>query len=459
MPATKKYRRALHIFRRDLRTQDNTALNEARKAAEEVIPCFIFDPRQLKGHPYFSAHCFQFLHESLHDLDGQLRRHGGILTFFKGEAQVIVEDLLKNLGVDAVYFNRDYTPFSLARDKAIKEVCATRQVGLHMFGDCLLQEPEESLKDDKTPYTVFTPYYKRQAQKAVMKPAALAKGQFFQGSLTSEYQCRQSDIPCQYNEANRIAGGSTEALNILESLVRFKDYQETRDFPALEKTTFLSAHNKFGTVSIREVYEIFCRRLGKTHPLVRQLYWRDFFSQIAFHFPHVFGGAFRKQYDKIDWENNEDYFAKWCEGKTGFPIVDAGMRELNTTGFMHNRVRMITSSFLVKDLHIDWRWGERYFAQQLLDYDPCVNNGSWQWAASTGCDAQPYFRIFNPWLQQKKFDPECVYIKKWVPELASVPAKTIHSLGEKPSPLFYIPPIVEHAERKSIAEQMFEDCR
>lgn len=229
----------------------------------------------------------------------------------------------------------------------------------------------------------------------------------------------------------------------------------SRNLPSLSGTTGLSAHHKFGTISIRESYWAVRSALGKSHTLVRELYWRDFFTHIGFHYPHVLSGCFHERYDTLKWENDEVKFKAWCQGRTGFPIVDAGMRELNITGFMHNRMRMITASFLVKDLHIDWRWGEKYFAQRLVDYDPLVNNGNWQWAASTGCDAQPYFRIFNPWLQQAKYDPKCLYIKQWVKELAGCTPKRIHRIQDN-IPTEYVSPIVDHAVASQKAKAMFK---
>lgn len=262
-------------------------------------------------------------------------------------------------------------------------------------------------------------------------------------------------------DETRIKGGRIEALKILKNVKVFKNYDGGRDLPAKSATSLLSAHHKFGTCSIRETYWAVRDALGPRHTLIKELYWRDFFSHIAYHFPHVFGGAFYPEYDALPWANDKERFQRWCDGLTGFPIVDAGMRELNTTGFMHNRVRMITASFLVKDLHIDWRWGERYFAQHLVDYDPCVNNGNWQWVASTGCDHQPYFRVFNPWLQQKKFDPLCLYIKKWVPELKTVDARQLHRWYEVSgdSADRYPAPVVDHAAESIKAKEIFKVLR
>jgi deoxyribodipyrimidine photo-lyase len=256
-----------------------------------------------------------------------------------------------------------------------------------------------------------------------------------------------------------VKGGHEEAISLLRKIKTLENYHEIRNIPAINGTSKLSAHNKFGTLSIREVYSAIVHYFGQEHTLIKELYWRDFFTHIQFHFPHVLGHAFQKKFEHVKWSQNEKHFLSWCEGKTGFPIVDAGMRELNATGYMHNRVRMITACFLVKDLHIDWRWGEKYFAQKLVDYDPAVNNGNWQWAASTGCDAQPYFRIFNPWLQQKKFDPQCLYIKRWIPELVTVDVKTIHSLEKNRETIItnYPSPMINHDKERKITIQLYRE--
>jgi deoxyribodipyrimidine photo-lyase len=239
---------------------------------------------------------------------------------------------------------------------------------------------------------------------------------------------------------------------------RLTNYPETRNLPAVNGTSHLSAHHKFGTLSIRETHAAIVDAFGSHHTLINELYWRDFFTHIGYHFPRVYGSAFNTKYNAVKWDRNKSYYEAWCKGMTGFPIVDAGMRELNATGYMHNRVRMITASFLTKDLHLDWRHGERYFARQLVDYDPAVNNGNWQWSASTGCDAQPYFRIFNPWLQQKRFDPDCVYIKHWVPELSHLQPAVIHKLATSPSirVVNYPKPIVDHSTESQKSKELFK---
>lgn len=457
-----KYQRALHIFRRDLRLYDNTALNAALSLSKEVVPCFIFNYPQVHPHPYRSTNGLAFMIECLEELAKEIRSLGADLLLLQSLNQSesyieLLERLFKELQIDAVFFNIDYTPFSRKRDAAIFNLCAKLNIHCAHYSDALLVEPSEFSKDDGRPYTVYTPFFKKASKLPVAKPCQMASGQLIKVQFPGAVSDPRLFWP-ETSAPKRIShGGRTNALSILETLPGFTQYEEERNIPSLRGTTLLAPHNKFGTLSIREVYHAISRTLGENHTLIRELYWRDFFTHIAWHFPHVFGGAFNKQYDAIKWNEDESAFNAWCQGRTGFPIVDAGMRELVTTGFMHNRVRMIVASFLVKDLHISWQRGERFFAQHLTDYDPAVNNGSWQWAASTGCDAQPYFRIFNPWLQQKRFDPECGYIKRWIPELTMLSAKQIHSLDQddRAAANDYPKPIVDHAVQKIHAEEMF----
>lgn len=450
--------RSLFLFRRDLRIHDNTALSRALVESAEVMTCFIFDPRQIEDNPWFSRPAFDFMIASIRSLHDEIEAMGGKLFLFEGKHEEIIPRICAACSVQSVYFNRDYTPFSRSRDDAVQAALRESGVQIHIHGDCLLSEPEEIRKADGGPYTVFTPFWKNASRKAVKAPLPGAKGRY-----AGECQVRAlEELPAPtkgHVPGNPFRhGGRTEGLRILSSLDSLKGCEESRDFPARHGTTGLSAHLKFGTVSVREAYHALRRVLGSESPFLRQLYWRDFFTHICYHFPHVLKGAFHGKFDSVHWTRDEGALAKWQEGMTGFPIVDAGMRELNSTGFMHNRVRLITASFLVKDLHLNWRLGEQYFASRLIDYDPAVNNGNWQWVASTGCDAQPYFRIFNPWLQQNKFDPECSYIKKWVPELSSLPHPAIHRLAEKPVEVAgYPPPVVDHAEAGAEARVMFEE--
>ena len=456
----KSYKRALHIFRRDLRLIDNTALNEALRSAEEVVTCFIFNDAQVGSHKHRSSNGLCFMIESLEELAEDIKAKDGKLLFLHGDPQEIVEKLIKELDIDAVFFNKDYTPFSRKRDASIEALCGELEVPCRIFSDALLREPSSFGKDDGKPYTVYTPFYKRASQAEVPSPSKLERGRLTAPRIALKQVAPRDFWPEESAPERASIGGRSAALKILKSIPNFTNYEEERNLPALKGTTLLAPHNKFGTVSIRETYHSIASTLGAGHTLIRELYWRDFFTHIAWHFPHVFGHAFHRVYDSIEWGKEMKLFNAWCEGRTGFPIVDAGMRELVTTGFMHNRVRMIVASFLVKDLHMSWRWGEAFFARHLTDYDPAVNNGSWQWAASTGCDAQPYFRIFNPWLQQKRFDPECIYIKRWVPELRNLSPKAIHNLGdaEAPRPEKYPTPVVEHSLQKIRAEEMFKEC-
>lgn len=454
---TRTYNRAIFLFRRDLRVHDNTGLIKAVTEASEVLPCFIFDPRQYRDHPYRSVPGLEFMLESLRELDEELQRHGGTLFIAEGDPVEQLRALVTSEQIDAVYFNRDYSPFARARDKAIHDALASSGIKVHHFADTLLREPEEALKDDGTPYSVFTPFYKRTRTAPVDSPRKIPSARWLHPASTRNLGLDFLDRVHTGVMPGRIdKGGRTNGLAILRRAESFSEYKDRRDFPSISGTTRLSPHNKFGTVSIREAFHTFAALGAVGEPLVRQFYWRDFFTHVGFHWPHVFGKAFKPNFDRVEWVDNEENFTRWCDGETGFPIVDAGMRELRETGYMHNRVRMITASFLTKDLHIDWRDGERHFARHLVDYDPCVNNGSWQWASSTGCDAQPYFRIFNPWLQQAKFDPDAAYVKRWVPELRDLSPARIHALAEEEGYGRYPRPMVDHAIEKAVTEELFE---
>jgi deoxyribodipyrimidine photo-lyase len=439
---------SLFIFRRDLRLADNSGLIKALRESGEVVPAFIFDPRQTGRHPYRSENALQFMITSLAELDRELRAKGSHLYLFEGPAEKVVSALLRSEGLDAVYVNRDYTPFSRFRDEAVAAACRERNAAFVSVGDALLHEPEAISKASGGPYTVFTPFFKAARSIDARPPQDNAFRNYRRVKIASEAKTGVYDrVLTSRNGRLFRQGGRTEALRLLKTLDRFRDYEKRHDLPAIDGTTGLSPHNKFGTISIRELFGWVTKSLGPGHPILRQLYWRDFFTHVAFHFDRVFGQPFNATFEKIAWRDDPGRLRRWQEGTTGFPIVDAGMRQLAATGFMPNRVRMICASFLVKDLHIDWREGERHFATRLEDYDPCVNNGNWQWVASTGCDAAPYFRIFNPWLQQKRYDPDAAYIKRWVPELAQAGPDLLHRLDrfEGRRPGGYPGPIVDHA--------------
>lgn len=449
---------ALFIYRRDLRISDNTALIAAHKSGLAILPCFILDPAQVtKKNEYRSENALQFMLKSLSDLAEQIKKVGGHLYLFYGSPATVVAHLIKELEIGAVYCNADYTPFSKKRDHALQLLCKKHTIPFYAMHDTLLNPPESILTRTGTPYTVFTPFYKRSMQEPVAKPHTIRTYQWYTKPVSGSMSVNAASkkvMGSHHNTLLAVQGGRTEALNIVRTLDKHAAYAKKRDLCALP-TTHLSAHLKFGTLSIREVYHAIAHKLGAHHPLLRQLYWRDFWTYVAYHNPRVFGHAYHAKYDHLSWNRSKKDFERWCTGTTGFPIVDAGMRELNNTGFMHNRVRMIVASFLIKDLHINWQWGEQYFAQQLVDYDPAVNNGNWQWAASTGCDAQPYFRIFNPWLQQKKFDSDCAYIKKWIPELRTYTPAQIHAHAKKPL-AEYPKPMVDHVTQAAYAKQLYK---
>jgi deoxyribodipyrimidine photo-lyase len=309
-----------------------------------------------------------------------------------------------------------------------------------------LHEPGNILKDNGKPYTIFS-HFLRKARSTPVRPVNAARVENLSNIIVASENRELFDCELPDQNARSVRGGRSQSFETLDNLHQFADYETEREYPAKSATTRLSAHNKFGTCSIREVYHSIVDQLGAEHQLIVELFWRDFYSHIAFFFPHVFRGSFHHKFDALAWDATTQKFDAWRTGRTGFPVVDAGMRELNATGFMHNRVRMIVASFLIKDLHIDWRWEERYFAQNLVDYDRAVNNGNWQWCASTGCDAQPYFRIFNPWLQQRRYDPHCTYIKSWVPELRDIAPAPLHSPEKLNEAAIagYPAPIVDHA--------------
>lgn len=452
----KQYKTALHIFRRDLRLQDNTALQEALKNATQVIPCFILDPRQVSENKFKSDNAIEFMLKSLEELNAELSKKKSELYIFHGQTEQILKKIKKEIDIDLVTFNHDYTPFSKKRDEGIIKFCQKEKIECLPFHDALLHEPDAILKSDKTPYKVFTPYLRSARKKKIREAARNSFSNYYSKKIkSSEPKGVLKKFLKHDNKNIKVKGGRKEGVRLLKKATSLKDYKTLRDFPKKDNTTHLSAHNKFGTVSIREVYYVL--RKARQSDIITELHWRDFFTKILYYFPHALTKSFQEKYDKITWSKSEKNFTAWKEGKTGFPIVDAGIRELNATGYMHNRVRMITASFLVKDLHINWQWGEKYFAQKLVDYDPAVNNGNWQWVASTGCDAQPYFRIFNPWSQQKKFDPDCIYIKKWVPELKNISPKEIHNLFKNDVAIEGYPTqIVEHKAQAVKTKKLFQ---
>lgn len=392
-------------FRRDLRLQDNAGLYHALKENKDVVPIFIFDTSILDKLEEKADRRVEFIHNALTVMQQQLEELGNSMIVFHGDPIAI----FKSLKPKAVYTNHDYEPYARQRDEAIKNILIEKGSDFKTFKDQVIFEKEEVTKDDGKPYTIFTPYSRK--WKSLITPAHLksyATGSHF-GSFK---KIKAEPLPSLKELGFESTGLPFPERMIKQSIV--EKYDQQRNFPAIEGTTKLSVHLRFGTVSIRKLAQLAQK---KNEVWLNELIWRDFYHMILWHFPQVENHAFKPAYDHIPWRHDEKEFKAWCEGKTGYPIVDAGMRELNNTGFMHNRVRMIVASFLTKHLLIDWRWGEAYFAKKLLDFDLAANNGGWQWAASSGCDAAPYFRVFNPTLQTEKFDPKLAYIKKWVPEL------------------------------------------
>lgn len=456
----KDFSLSAHIFTRDLRLDDNPALLSALAGSESVITCFAVEKSLVSGNPVICEGRLAFISESLGDLSSRIKKKGGKLSFFGKGAANLAEKLCKN-GVEAVYMTRDYTPYAVRREKLIEKICRDAGCSYFRIPGSLLNEPEVVRKGDGGSYKVFTPFYRNASLIPVPEPETCTFSNFSAGKFPGEIAAAHlfGKTATETIKAGRVKGGRSEGLKLAGEMGRLEDYENEREFPAKNGTSMLSAHLRFGTVSVREVYHKIRETLGPEHGLIRQLYWRDFFTHIAYLHPYVFRGPFQRRYGKLPWSGNKEFFERWCEGMTGFPFIDAGMREMNETGYMHNRVRMAAASFLVKDLHIDWMRGERYFASKLTDYDPSVNNGNWQWAASTGCDAQPYFRIFNPWLQQKKFDPDCVYIKRWISELSEMEPGEIHSLykGKSNPPKGYPEPLVDHKTEAQAAKKIYSE--
>lgn len=422
---SKAYKKGLFIFRRDLRLEDNSGLLAALEACEQVLPVFIFDPMQIspETNTYFSAPAFSFMLQSLTELKGELEKRATSLYVFTGEPESTVASLIQKDDIDMVFVNKDYTPFARKRDGAIAEVCEEAHIPFERFDDSTLAHLETIRTGDGNLYTVFTPFMKKAMTEEVAKPRKNNFSNYFSGAVATpttvltDYSA--SPAPQQF-----LLGGRSEGLALLKDTQYLKNYKDRRNIPADNGTSKLSAHHKFGTISIRESYQTAKEIAGAHSHFISELYWRDFYYYICYHFPQVFKKPFLPWAKHIAWVNDKKQFASWCSGQTGVPMVDAGMRELAATGWMHNRSRMIVASYLTKNLLIDWRWGEKYFAQKLVDYDPAQNNGGWQWSASTGADPRP-LRIFNPFTQAQKFDSEAAYIRHWVPELSQVETKLL----------------------------------
>lgn len=421
-------------FRRDLRLDDNVGLFHALHSGEEVLPIFIFDETILSQLPKDDARV-TFIHEQLEKIQNQLQSIGKSLAVFHGKPLDVFQKLISENTISSVFTNHDYEPYARKRDLELYRFFKNQNTDFKTSKDQVIFEKSEVVKDDGTPYVVYTPFSNKWKESFNKIQLVNYKSEDLLGKIALH-----SYPFLNLNDIGFIASTiKVTPFDISDNLI--DNYEATRNFPALNKTSYLGIYLRFGAVSIRKIVAKAIE--SKNETFFKELIWREFFMQILWHFPHTTQLSFRPKYDAIKWENNEELFQKWCDGKTGYPFVDAGMRELNTTGHMHNRVRMIVASFLCKHLLIDWRWGETYFATKLLDYEQASNVGNWQWAAGSGVDAAPYFRIFNPTEQIKKFDKDLQYIKKWIPELESFD---------------YPKPIVDHKEAREKCLKVYKEA-
>lgn len=420
-------------FRRDLRTNDNHGLYQALNAGLPVVPLFIFDPEILRHFPNPADARLTFIHRYLTELDLEFRKFNSALQVYFSSPEVVFGRLIAKYEIHAVYTNADYEPYAIQRDEKIKQQLQVKGIEFHSFKDQVIFHQDEVVKANGSPYTVFTPYSKKWKEKMaqfIISEYPSEKLLFSLKHFTPDYFPELEEIG--YQPQNIIFS----ERDVDEYLI--ENYSKTRNFPAIKGTSRLSVHLRFGTISIRKLT---LQALKFSEVFLNELIWRNFYMDILWHFPHAAEKAFKPAYDHIVWRNDPAEFERWCAGQTGYPLVDAGMRELNETSYMHNRVRMVVASFLTKHLLIDWRWGETYFSQKLLDFDLAANNGGWQWASGSGCDAAPYFRIFSPDAQTKKFDPKLEYIRKWVPEFGTAS---------------YPKPIVDHAFARKRALEAYK---
>jgi deoxyribodipyrimidine photo-lyase len=449
------YETSIFIFTRDLRLYDNTTLLQANKESKKILPIFIFNPEQIsESNKYKSSNCVQFMCECLDELNEELKKLDSKLHYFYDKPQTVIEYLLDNYNFDAVYINTDYTPFAQKRNNTIEKICKKYDVAFHSKEDYMLTNKDIVTNKSGNQYVKFTPYYEEASKIPVALPNSTTIKKFVNKKIKIEFKENIHNF-YEKNENIAVHGGRKNALKILKKIEDFNEYNETRNYPSTS-TTFLSAYLKFNVVSIREVYSAIKKNLDKNNELIKQLYWRDFYMMLLYHHPHILGSAMKPNFNNINWSYDKKHFKMWCEGKTGFPLVDAGMRQLNQTGFMHNRCRMVVADFLVKLLRIDWRWGEKYFATQLVDYDPANNNGGWSWCASTNITSQDWFTCFNPMIQSKKYDKDCEYIKKWVPELKDVKPNDIHKCDIAKYKIDYPKPIVDYVKAKNEGLEMYK---
>lgn len=458
------YENGLYIFTRDLRIIDNIGLNEAIHQCDRIYTAFIFTPEQVSRNPFKSENAVQFMIESLESLEKAISEKGGKLIILYGDPAKLVKRLIEKLSIKAVFMNQEISPYGRKRFDEFSKVCRSMDVILSEYNDYYLTEPNSILTSSGSTYVKFTPYYNKimsdlkSGRITIEKPQSPRSYKFAKthGNLSDTITLKDAmkRFGGKGSPQRLVNGGRADGISKLRSIKqRVSDYEATRN-DLEDQTTQLSAYIKFGCISIREAYYAFKDKLDKkaADSLIRQLFWRDFYAQVLFDNPEVLFKAMNEKYRKIKWSNSKKLLEAWENGTTGFPIVDAGMREMLQTGYMHNRARLIVGSFLPKTLLINWQDGEKHFAKTLTDYDPASNNGNWQWVAGSGADSQPYFRILNPFLQSKKYDPEATYIKRWVPELRDVPAQDIHkwdAVYGNYKDLKYPKPIVDYSTQKT----------
>jgi deoxyribodipyrimidine photo-lyase len=469
------YDRALVWFRRDLRDFDHAALYHALKYAREVVCAFVFDRAILDRLADPADRRVEFIHASVVELQQALETRGGGLIVRHGIARELIVQLVQETGADALYFNHDDEPFALERDTAVENELRSHGIAVHHYKDNVIFEREEVLTAAGRPFSVFTPY--KNAWLKSLTPSHLTAYPIepYQDRLIPRSSPLPSLEDLGFQPTNlrklQLPVGMSGGQALFEDFQgRIDRYQETRDFPALKGPSYLSVHLRFGTVSVRQLAAFAWQQGGRgAQTWLSELIWRDFYHQILFHQPQLAAGhAFKPQYDALPWPDPPGHFAAWCEARTGYPLVDAAMRQINQTGYMHNRLRMVVASFLTKDLLVDWRRGERYFADKLIDFDLAANSGGWQWAASVGCDAQPWFRIFNPLTQSERFDPQGRFIRRYLPELAAVPDKYLHAPWTLPATeqqrlgcvigRDYPAPLVDHAVQRTLALALFKQA-
>lgn len=457
-----KFENGLFIFRRDLRIVDNNGLNLLNEKCKNIYTIFIFTPEQAgNGNKYKSDNAVQFMIESLEDLALNISKMGGQLHTFYGHNDKVVEDCIKAWNINVVCFNVDITPYARERDTKLIKLCEKTETYVMYDYDYYLCEPGSIVNGSGNPYVKFTPYYEKASKKKVAAPAGPRKLHLAKSSahvpnkITLDLAMKK--FVGKENPDILVHGGRENALKQMRQAAKnIKHYAKTRD-ELSKPTSQLSAYLKFGSLSVREVYKVFRSK----RDFIRQIYWREFYANVLYSFPRVLGHSLNPKYDKIKWNHNQKWLEAWKKGETGIPLVDASQRQLLQTGWTHNRGRMISSSILIKILLIDWREGERFYAQHLVDYDIASNNGGWEWSAGGGSDAQPYFRYFNPYTQSKEHDAQCEYIKRWIPELKDVPNEDIHKWDtdwEKHKDCGYPKPIVNYAEQREKSIKMYKDA-